>query len=204
MLDWFGAAGEVMGLAEKMQIPVAVAVTAKAVIDETFPHYLGLYNGKAGDRQVRKGIEGSDCLLSIAYRPTDATSGGFTVSLPADTIHLRGYSADVGDDNFQAVTLKEVLRAVTGAVPQVSNRAARRFTLAPAPGDNHADGSDGSAKLTQAAYWQTIQVNIRPGDVILADTSTSALGLHMPPNCTAVSQVIWGSIGYGVSPCSAR
>ena len=46
-VDRFGAAGEVMGLAEKMQIPVAVAVTAKAVIDETFPHYLGLYNGKA-------------------------------------------------------------------------------------------------------------------------------------------------------------
>ena len=197
-VDRFGAAGEVMGLAEKMQIPVAVAVTAKAVIDETFPHYLGLYNGKAGDPQVREAIEGSDCLLSIAYRPTDATSGGFTVSLPADTIHLRGYSADVGDDNFQAVTLKEVLRAVTGAVPQVSNRAARRFTPAPAPGGNHADGSDGSAKLTQAAYWQTIQGYIRPGDVILADTSTSALGLHMPPNCTAVSQVIWGSIGYGV------
>src|SRR5262249_29402860 len=44
--DRFGVAAEVVELAEKMQLPVAVINTAKAVIDETFPHYLGIYNGK--------------------------------------------------------------------------------------------------------------------------------------------------------------
>jgi thiamine pyrophosphate-dependent acetolactate synthase large subunit-like protein len=45
--DRFGAAAEIMRLAEKTQAPVAVAATAKAVIDETFPYYAGIYNGKA-------------------------------------------------------------------------------------------------------------------------------------------------------------
>src|SRR5262249_5773456 len=44
-VDRFGTAAEVMGLAEKMQLPVAVVATAKAVIDETFPYYVGIYNG---------------------------------------------------------------------------------------------------------------------------------------------------------------
>jgi indolepyruvate decarboxylase len=194
--DRYGAAGEIVRLAEKTQLPVAVAPTAKAVIDETFPHYLGLYNGKGSQPRVREAIEDSDCLLSIGYRPIDLTTGDFTGSLPAGTIHLRGHSADVGDDNYQAVTLTEVLRAVTDAVRQVTNRATRPF----APAQATPSRADGSAKLTQAAYWQAIQGYIRSGDVLIAEDGTSyaSAGLHLPPNCTFVSQVIWGSIGYSV------
>jgi indolepyruvate decarboxylase len=194
--DRFGAAGEIMRLAEKTQTPVAVAPTAKAVIDETFPHYLGFYNGKASQPHVQEAIETSDCLLSIGYRPIDLTTGDFTGSLPANAIQLRGHSVDVGEDNYQAVTLMDVLRAVTEAVPQVTNRATRHF----APAGTHANGSDGSAKLTQAAYWQAIQGYIRSGDVLVAEDGTSyaSAGLQLPPNCTFVSQVIWGSIGYSV------
>ena len=69
--------------------------------------------------------ETSDCLLSIGYRPLEVTTGDFSASLPADTIHARGHSVDVGDDNYQAVTLKEVLKGVIDAVRRVTNRAAR-------------------------------------------------------------------------------
>jgi indolepyruvate decarboxylase len=197
--DRFGAAGEIMRLAEKTQLPVAVAPTAKAVIDETFPHYLGLYNGKASQPHVQEAIENSDCLLSIGYRPIDLTTGDFTGSLPADTIHVRGHSVDVGEDNYQAVTLAELLRGVTDAVPQVTNRATRHFAAAAAAAaaGNHADGSP---KLTQAAYWQAIQGYIRSGDVLVAEDGTSyaSAGLQLPPNCSFISQVIWGSIGYSV------
>jgi indolepyruvate decarboxylase len=51
--DRFGVASDLMALSEKMQVPVAVINTAKGVIDETFPHYLGIYNGKASEPHVR-------------------------------------------------------------------------------------------------------------------------------------------------------
>jgi len=193
--DRFGVASELMGLAEKMQVPVAVINTAKAVIDETFPHYLGIYNGKASEPHVREAIENSDCLLSVGYRPIEVTTGDFTASLPADAIRARGHSVDVGDDNYQAVTLKEVLRGVIDAVPHVRNRAPRHVAAAVA--GTHADGS---AKLTQAAYWQAIQGYLRPGDVLFVDNGTSyaLFGLKLPPNCTFVASVNWGSIGYSV------
>jgi indolepyruvate decarboxylase len=193
--DRFGAAGEIMRLAGKAQLPVAVAPTAKAVIDETFPHYLGLYNGKGSQPHVREAIENSDCLLSIGYRPIDLTTGDFTGSLPANTIHTRGHSVDVGEDNYQAVTLTDVLRGVTHAVPQNTDRGTQH--LAAAPAGNHGDGS---AKLTQAAYWQAVQGYIRSGDVLIAEDGTSyaSAGLQLPPDCSFVSQVIWGSIGYSV------
>ena len=79
------------------------------MIDETFPYYAGIYNGKGSDPRTREAIEASDCLLSIGYRPIDGTLGDFTASLPADTIRARGHWVDIGEGNYQAVTLKEVL-----------------------------------------------------------------------------------------------
>jgi indolepyruvate decarboxylase len=191
----YGVAAEVMELAGKMQMPVAVTGPAKAVVDETFPYYAGIYNGKASQPYTIEAIEGSDCLLSIGYRPIDGTSGDFTASLPADTIRARGHSFDIGADNYQAVTLREVLRGVIDAVPQVTNRLARQPAAAAA--GTHADGS---AKLTQAAYWQALQSYLRPGDVLFTDNGTSyaIFGFRLPPDCTVVASVIWGSIGYSV------
>jgi indolepyruvate decarboxylase len=192
----YTAATEVMGLAEKLQLPVAVTGPAKAVIDETFPYYAGVYNGRASAPQTREAIEASDCLLSIGYRPIDGTSGDFTASLPANTIRARGHSVDVGEDNYQAVTLKEVLRGVIDAVPQVTSRGTGHFA-GTTPAGTHPDGS---AKLTQAAYWQALQAYLRPGDVLLTDNGTSyaIFGFRLPPKCTVVASVIWGSIGYSV------
>jgi len=195
-VDRYGSAADVMALAEKMQIPVAVTGPAKAVIDETFPYYVGIYNGKASDPRTSQAIESSDCLLSIGYRPIDGTSGDFTAALPANTIRARGHSVDIGEDNYQAVTLKEVLRGVIDAVRQVTDRPISQPTAAGGMGQ-HADGS---ADLTQAAYWETIQGYLRPGDVLLTDNGTSyaIFGFRLPPKCTVVASVIWGSIGYSV------
>ena len=194
--DRFGVASELMELAEKTQAPVAVINAAKAVIDETFPHYVGVYNGAASEPHTREAIETSDCLLAIGYRPIEVTTGDFSASLPANTIYARPYSVDVGDDNYQAVTLKEVLKGVTGAVAPSPNRAPRQAAAAVAA-RAHADGS---AKVTQAAYWQAMQEYLREGDVLFVDNGTAftLLGLRLPPKCSFVGSINWGSIGYSV------
>jgi indolepyruvate decarboxylase len=191
--DRFGVASELMELAEKVQAPVAVINAAKAVIDERFMHYVGVY---PSEPHVREAIETSDCLLAIGYRPIEVTTGDFTASLPANTIHARGYAADVGEDNYQAVTLKEVLKGVIGAVARSTNRAPRHVAVAVAA---HAQ-ADGSAKLTQAAYWQAMQGYLREGDVMFVDNGTAftLLGLKFPPKCTFIGSINWGSIGYSV------
>jgi indolepyruvate decarboxylase len=186
--DRFGVAPDLMTLADKIQAPIAAIDAAKAVIDETFAHYLGIYNGKASEPQVRQAIETSDCLLALGYRPIEVTTGDFTVSLPANTIQARRHSVDVGDDNYQAVTLKEVLQGVIDAVPRVTNRAPRQ--VAAAVPTAHAQ-VNGSAKLTQAAYWQAMQAYLREGDVLFVDNGTSyaLFGLKFPPKCTFVGSV---------------
>src|SRR5262249_18963587 len=166
--------------------PIAVIIAAKAVIDETFAHYRGIYNGQASEPQGREAIETSDCLLAIGYRPSEVTTGDFTASLPANTIHAHGHSVDVGQDNYQAVTLREALRGVIDAIPQVGSRAPRHIAAAVA--STHADPS---AKLTQAAYWQAMQGCLRQSDVLFVDNGTSyaLFGLKFPPKCTFIGSV---------------
>jgi indolepyruvate decarboxylase len=98
------------------------------------------------------------------------------------------------------VTLKEILRDVVDAVPQVRNRAPRPAATAVAR--NYADSAhvDLSAKLTQAAYWRALQGYLREGDVLFVDNGTSyaLFGLKFSPKCTFVGSVNWGSIGYSV------
>jgi indolepyruvate decarboxylase len=177
----FGVAADLMELAQKIQAPVAVINAAKSVIDESFPHYVGIYAGGGSEPHVQEIIERSDCLLAIGYRPIEVTTGDFTATLPASTIHARGHAVDVGEDNYQAVTLKEVVRGVIEAVSQVTSHAARPVAAAtPATAGKQIDAS---AKLTQAAYWQAIQDYLREGDVVYVDngTSFSILGLKLPP-----------------------
>ena len=195
--DRFGVAGQVSELARKLQMPIAAINTAKAVIDDTHPHYLGLYVGDASAPEVRLAVEHSDCLLAIGYRRVDLTSGGFTDAIPASAIHAHPYSVDIGEDNYQAIQLKDVLRAVTDTVQPATGKATPTRTEGQAASVRTSSGGS----LTQAAYWAQIQDFIREGDVIIADDGTSEAGawaLTLPPNCTFICQAIWGSIGYSL------
>ena len=195
--DRFGVVGEVKELAKKLRLPIAAINTSKAVIDDTHPNYLGMYDGEASPPEVRLAVEHSDCLLAIGYRRVDFTSRDFSDAIPASTIHARPYSVDIGEDNYQAVTLKNVLRVVIDSVSPVTDRAMPART---ADGTIRAQPSYAGA-LTQAAYWAEIQSFIREGDVIVTEDGTSLAGakaLTLPPNCTFVSQPIWGSIGYSL------
>jgi indolepyruvate decarboxylase len=80
--DRFRVASDLMTLADKMKVPVAVINTAKGVIDETFPHYLGIYNSKASEPHVRDAIETSDCLLAVGTLPVSRSIPANRLSVP--------------------------------------------------------------------------------------------------------------------------
>jgi TPP-dependent 2-oxoacid decarboxylase len=193
----FDVLDEARELAEKLTLPIATMVSSKAVIDETSPLAAGIYGGAGSLPETRKVVEDSDCLLAVGYRRVDLTTGCFSDAIPASAIHLNAYSADVDGVNYQAVTLKHLLRAVIDAVEPVTGRQFAR--PAPAPVATNTAPSEG--KLTQGEYWAAIQEFVREGDVIIAEDGTAnggAWGLTLPPKSTFVTQAVWGSIGYSV------
>lgn len=194
--DRFDVAGELLDLAGKLRVPIAAINTAKGVIDETSPYFLGLYAGAASKPEVREAVEDSDCLLAIGVRQVDTTSGGFSDALPPGRIDVGGAAVDIGPDNYQAVYQKELLRRVADSASSRESADFRPAGQAQAP-----SAAVSSGPLTQAAYWTMIQGFVREGDVLIAEDGTSEAGcwgLQLPPRCSFITQAIWGSIGYSV------
>lgn len=77
----FGLQIEVVRLAEQLGIPVCSTMLGKSVFPEGHPQYIGVYNGEAGDPQVRDAVEGADCLLMMGVFMTDINLGMFSSHL---------------------------------------------------------------------------------------------------------------------------
>lgn len=194
--DRFDVTGELMALAGKMRLPIAAVNTVKGLIDETSPHFLGLYAGAGSKAEIRETVEHSDCLLGIGVRRVDTTSGSFSDALPAGRIDARGDAVDIGSDNYQAVYLKELLGRVVSKAPARKSGYSRQAETPHEPSAAVLSGP-----LTQAAYWGMVQGFIREGDVLIAEDGTSEAGcwgLQLPSKCSIVTQPVWGSIGYSV------
>jgi indolepyruvate decarboxylase len=193
--DRFGVLQQVNRLAEKLQMPVAVMNTCKAGFAGTSPLFAGVYLGSASADATRRAVEESDCLLAIGLRRVEATTAFFSDTIPPSAIHLRGSSVNIGLDNYQAVSLPELL---DGLIERSEPASAQRTPIIP---PSAAAPAPTQAALTQAYYWKALEKFIRPDDVIIADIGTSNAGAteaRFPPGCSFLNQQVYGSIGYSV------
>lgn len=191
--DRFGLAGPLRQLVAKAQIPYASMTTAKGVLDETDPLWLGHYIGRSSPPRAKEAVETSDFLIATAPRFTEANSGHFSQSLPpAHTVQLGGRRTAIGGEFYEGVVARDLVEAFTERLGRVEAEAAP-----PRPQDGWI--VEPSAALTQARLWPRIARFIAPGDVVIAESGTSNIGLTpqvLPAGTTYITANIWGSIGY--------
>lgn len=63
------------------------------------------------------------------------------------------------------------------------------------------ENEDSSETITQAWFWPRVGEFLKEKDIIITETGTSNFGIwetKFPKGVTAISQVLWGSIGYSV------
>jgi pyruvate decarboxylase len=66
--------------------------------------------------------------------------------------------------------------------------------------ENH----DKSTTMTQAWFWPRIGEFLNQHDIVVTETGTANFGIwdtKFPSGVTALSQVLWGSIGWSVGAC---
>jgi pyruvate decarboxylase len=96
--------------------------------------------------------------------------------------------------------MKGVLRKVIDAVnpselsgqpiPQVANEVTKNL--------------DNSPTITQAWFWPRVGEFLVENDIVITETGTANFGIwdtKFPKGVTALSQVLWGSIGWSVGAC---
>ena len=90
--------------------------------------------------------------------------------------------------------MKQLLPKLTAKLPTPTSVIPMTPYTYPIPQEDH-DG------ISQPWLWPTVGSHFGPGDVIVADTGTSAFGtldISMKSGSVYMTQTLWGSIGYSV------
>lgn len=192
---------EVHDLVEKSGLPTFVAPMGKGAVDETLPNYGGVYAGDGSNIGVRECVEASDLVLSIGAIKSDFNTAGFSYRISQlNTIDFHSYGIQVKYSEYPGVRMNGVLRKVTQQLGQLN------VVKGPVP-SNVVPISEMESKdptITQAWFWPTLGQWLQPSDVLLTETGTANFGIwetRFPKNVIAISQVLWGSIGYATGSC---
>ena len=180
----------------------ATMLMDKSVLEEQHPSYIGMYDGKLMDESVRAFVESSDLVLNIGAMMTDFSTGGFTAHLdPEKTINIRHHLTQVGSKVYPNVEMKDVLTELTR---RVKKRSEKSLIKPVSLGTKVGSGSD---PITAEALYPRWANFLKPNDILVAETGTSALGLAfalLPAGVTFHNQTLWGSIGWATPAAFAQ
>jgi indolepyruvate decarboxylase len=192
-----GAVDQLRRLTAAGPLPHATSLWGKSLVDESDPHYLGIYAGAASEPAVRGTIEDAPVLVVAGVQFTDLNSGFFTQKLDRErTIELGATTASVGWATFAGVGMADALDALADIIEQRIDRGGP-VSAAPPTAADPPEASDGT--LGQQELWAVVSGRLRSGDIVLADQGTSFYGVgtrKLPSGATFLGQPLWASIGY--------
>jgi indolepyruvate decarboxylase len=193
----FGLAEKIMSISAALGAPIASMGTAKGVIDETHPNYLGLYAGAYSQPGVQEVVENADCVLLFGVRFIDSTTGGFSQRISrAHRIDVRDWSGEIEGEDFYGVSMTDVVDRLSDG-----HDAEWRHGVAFAAERAVPPVADPAASLRQDWFWKRMAAFLEEDDIVAAENGTSLSGLsgvRLPRGVTVVSQALWGSIGYSL------
>lgn len=193
---------EVHELMEKSDLPTFVAPMGKGAVNETLPNYGGVYAGDGSNRGVRDRVESADLVLSIGAIKSDFNTSGFTYRISQlSTIDFHSDYIRVRYAEYPGVRMQGVLKKVIAKMGKL------RVQPGPAANNNIAEADQDTANdqaIKHAWLWPRVGQWLLPNDIVITETGTANFGIwetRFPEGVTALSQVLWGSIGYSVGAC---
>lgn len=188
-------------LVKKSGLPTFVAPMGKGAVDETLPNFGGVYAGDGSNKGVRERVESSDLVLSIGAIKSDFNTAGFTIrQSQLNTIDFHSYGIKVRYSEYPGVRMNGVLAKVTSKLGQLN------IEKGPDPSNDipSAELASPEPTITHAWFWPRLGQFLQPSDIIITETGTSNFGIwetRFPASVLAISQVLWGSIGYATGAC---
>lgn len=200
----YGLQKELEALLAGTGIPFAACISQKAVISESHPLYLGMYDGSASKPDIREFVEGADLVLNLGgVIFGDINTGGYggrldpsrMITVWPDYVEM-GAAVEVGgrgNKTFGPVRMKDILVALAKQAPKFKTPAFSRPTPFP------KSGAAGDL-ISYPSLYSGIQEFLEPRDILLVDASTAAAILPMllmPEDALYHDQLLWGCIGWG-------
>jgi len=154
---------------------------SKGIIDETSPHYGGLYNGAVSFDGVAKAVESSDLVLNLGPLLSDSNTGGFSRDIKEENLVFLGHAyCQIKDKKFEGIHFLPVLRRIVEGLkknPQSYDLPkAKAFEKIQPPILKPST----SGPIAQDYLWQRIGRFLQPNDIVLSESGTAQFGVHSP------------------------
>lgn len=129
---------------------------------------------------------------------SDFNTAGFSYrTSQLNTIDFHSDHCVVRYSTYPGVRMKGVLRKIINKV----NPKELSAQASPSVANEVKENRDSSPTVTQAWFWPRFGAFLREKDIVVTETGTANFGIwdtKFPKGVTALSQVLWGSIGWSV------
>ena len=192
----YGVADKAVEFVSKANLPVAVTSYDKGVVDESLPHYIGLYSaGSSQPPAVREIVENADLILDIGgVMLTELNTALWSAVLDTDkAVCIHDNWVRSGTNVYVNVALGDLLDVLTAKV------TARARAEAPAYSELEMTGAP-SDPTASPNFYPRLQRRLRAGDTLVIETGSCMFHLNpmrLPAGVGVEAQGLWGSIGWG-------
>ncbi|KAJ6780902.1 hypothetical protein PWT90_05562 [Aphanocladium album] len=190
---------EVHKLLAVTKLPVFVTPMGKSAISEDHPNYGGVYAGEGSrPHHVKDVVESSDMVLSIGTLKSDFNTAGF--SFQTSKLNVVDFHSDhcvIQYSVYPGARMKGVLRRLIDNL----DPSKLSVTQVPSVQNKVRENDDGTPTIRQAWFWPRVGEFFTKNDIVVTETGTANFGIwssKFPAGVTALSQVLWGSIGWSV------
>ena len=192
----YGVADKAVEFVSKANLPVAVTSYDKGVVDESLPHYIGLYSaGSSQPPAVRDIVENADLILDIGgVMLTELNTALWSAVLDTDkAVCIHDNWVRSGTNVYVNVAIGDLLDVLAAKV------TAHARAEAPAYGELEMTGAP-SDPTASPNFYPRLQRRLRAGDTLIIETGSCMFHLNpmrLPAGVGVEAQGLWGSIGWG-------
>lgn len=188
-------------LADASGYALAVMPSAKGLVPEHHPHFIGIYWGAVSTAFCAEIVESADAYLFVGPIFNDYSSVGYSLLLKKEkAIIVQPDRVTIGNGPaFGCVLMKDFLTALAKRL-KPNKTAYENYHRIYVP-EGHPLKSEPKAPLRVNVLFQHIQNMLSSDTAVIAETGDSwfnCLKLKLPPGCGYEFQMQYGSIGWSV------
>jgi indolepyruvate decarboxylase len=193
LLQRLGLSAKAQAFVAASGLPYATMFMDKTALDESSPGYIGMYDGRIMNPEVRQFVESRDVVLNFGGLWSDFNTGAFTARIePSRGIDIMHHHVRVGRAVYPNVEMADMLEALSGL-------CIKKKLAGPAAGGLEQPEGALEDLISPEYLYPRWQQFLRPGDILVTETGTASMGLGfalMPSGSVFLNQTLWGSIGW--------
>ncbi len=192
----YGLQAESIRLAERLGIAVSSTALDKSAFPERHPQYIGVYDGAIGNPDVRRTVEGSDCLLMLGTFLSDMNLGIYTAHLDTNrTIYATAEQIQIKHHQYSNVGFRTFVQALLSArgLKRHRFRASQKFASLLKPTNR--------PRITVMDMFYEIDQMLDDDTIVVTDVGDclfGALELRTRKRTAFVAPANYATMGFGV------